>query len=308
LSDPRGAGRWAAGWIALLLGSAWSMAWFAPARAGTVVVLRAGSSTANEETAAGFRLAFRGTFQEIGLDADETALAARLEALRPDAIVAIGLRAALFARDRMPRTPLVFASVLEPERHGLMGAHITGVSAAVSPRSQLEALRGVAPDVKRVTIVMGPRVRADLSRSLRSASAETGIEIDPIEITDLAELGARVREAASKTGALWLPADPTVATPETFSFMLKLSLERRQPLIVFNDALVREGALLAACPDYREVGGQIADLVRRIQGGERAGDIPVAPPRRTRVVVNQSTARAIGRLIPVAEVGVEVIR
>ena len=32
--------------------------------------------------------------------------------------------------------------------------------------------------------------------------------------------------------------------------------------------------------------------------GERAGDIPVAPLKRSRVVVNEATARAIGRPLP----------
>ena len=97
-----------------------------------------------------------------------------------------------------------------------------------------------------------------------------------------------------------MPADPTIAASEPFRFLLKLSLEQRKPLFVFSDALVKAGALAAVTPDYAVAGAQAAEAVRRIQAGERAGDIPVARVRRTRLVVNGATARALGRELPVA--------
>ena len=78
-------------------------------------------------------------------------------------------------------------------------------------------------------------------------------------------------------------------------FLLQLSLERRLPLLVFSEALVHAGALIAVAPDYAWVGGRAADLVRRIKDGARPGDLPPVPLARTRVVVNPATARALGR-------------
>src|SRR5205807_9057929 len=95
--------------------------------------------------------------------------------------------------------------------------------------------------------------------------------------------------------ALWLPADPTVATPEAFQFLLELSLAHRKPLLVFSESLVRAGALLAVVPDYEWTGTAAAAAVQRILSGERAGDVPVAGPVHTRVVRNPDAARALGR-------------
>jgi ABC-type uncharacterized transport system substrate-binding protein len=94
---------------------------------------------------------------------------------------------------------------------------------------------------------------------------------------------------------LWIPADPTVATPEAFRFLLELSLELRKPLLAFSESLVRSGALVAVAPDYAWMGTQAAEVVRRIRSGERAGDIGVVPLKRTHVVLNLATARALGR-------------
>jgi ABC-type uncharacterized transport system substrate-binding protein len=108
---------------------------------------------------------------------------------------------------------------------------------------------------------------------------------------------------------LWMPADPTVAVPEVFRYLLELSLERRRPLLVFSEALVRAGALGAVSPDYGWVGGLAAESVRRIQSGERPADIPLVPLRRTRLMVNAATARALGRPAPdESSANIEVLR
>jgi ABC-type uncharacterized transport system substrate-binding protein len=58
--------------------------------------------------------------------------------------------------------------------------------------------------------------------------------------------------------------------------------------------------MAATTPDYTAAGAQAAEAVKRIQAGERAGDIPVTGVRRTRLVVNEATAKALGRDVPVA--------
>jgi hypothetical protein len=51
----------------------------------------------------------------------------------------------------------------------------------------------------------------------------------------------------------------------------------------------------------------VADAVRRIQAGERAGDIPVRPLKQTRMIVNLTTSRALGRTLPGTLSGVEML-
>ncbi|MBI5710584.1 MAG: hypothetical protein HZC42_09825 [Candidatus Eisenbacteria bacterium] len=270
-----------------------------PAAAGIVVLLKSGALDAYDRTAAGFLESCRSGVMPLSLaDGDPAALERRVLAARPDAVVAVGLKAALFARDRLPRLPLVFCVVPNFERFELAAAWVTGVSSDVPPVSEIDALRGVAPDVKRIGLFYGRATGADLARRARAAADETGITLIGVPIASLPELPKAARGVVTQVDALWMPADPTVATPEAFHFLLDLSLEHRKPLLVFSESLVRAGALLAVSPDYGWMGASAAEAVRRIQSGDRAGDIAVAPLRRTRVILNQATARALGRDVP----------
>jgi len=130
------------------------------------------------------------------------------------------------------------------------------------------------------------------------AAAANGLTLIEARVANRAELAPAARGLVGKVDALWLPPDPQVASRETFDFLLELSLRERKPLLVFSESLVRSGALLSVSPDYEWVGLHAAESVRRVLAGERAGDIPVTPLKRSRVVVNEATARAIGRQLP----------
>ncbi|HEY2956572.1 MAG TPA: ABC transporter substrate binding protein [Candidatus Eisenbacteria bacterium] len=289
----------AATW-ALALAAAWGVA---PARAGTVVVLRSRPLAPYDSVASGFRAGYHGAVVERTLpDSGAESVVDELLGLRPDAVVAIGPRAALLARDRMPRTPIVYCTVPDPQRYELEGAWITGVSAEVPPELELDALIRAAPDVRRVGLIVGAGRRDGFVPRARAAAARAGLVLVEAPLSDAGSLAARAREIVDRVDALWMPADATAATPESFRFVLDLSLTRGKPLLAFAASLVRAGALVAVCPDYVWIGARAADQVRRIQAGERAGDVPVAALRRTRLVLNLATARALGREIPPATV------
>jgi putative ABC transport system substrate-binding protein len=272
-----------------------------PAIAGNVVILRSRALGQYDVAIAGFEAAYRGQVTRFTIeDTGATLLRARVVALRPDALVAMGLRAALYARDHFPRTPVVYCVVQDPEHNDLGGAWITGVSTVVPHDVELAMFKATAPDIHRLAVFYGRATGGEFARGARAAAAAAGLELVEVPLGDLSELADRAREAAAHADALWMPADPTIAASEPFQFLLKLSLTQRKPLFVFSDALVRAGALAAVIPDYAAAGAQAAQAVRRIQAGERAGDIPVTAVRRTRLVVNEVTARALGRELPLA--------
>jgi putative tryptophan/tyrosine transport system substrate-binding protein len=280
-----------------------------PGLAAPVALIKSGSLAPYDQAAAGFSSAYRGLVSVFMLDqADAGNLQRRIEAGRPEVIVAVGLKAALFARDRLSRVPLVFCVVPNYERFDLTGGSITGVSADVPPERDLAALQSALPAVRRVGLLFGRESGALLARRAHAAADAAGIILVEVPIADLSGLLRVARELAGKVDALWLPADPTVATPEVFNSLLGLSLEQRKPLLVFSESLVRSGALVAASPDYAWMGAQAAGMVRRIQNGERAGDIGVLPLRRTHVVLNSATARALGCVLPSGSgSGIEVL-
>ena len=278
-------------------------------RAAAVALIKSGPLAPYEEAATAFAATYQGPVTVFMLeDVDPTLLLRHIKAGRPEVIVAVGLKAALFARDRLPHVPLVFCVVPNYGHFDLAGGSITGVSADVPPERDLAALRTALPGVKRVGLLFGRVTGADLARRAHDAADAAGIVLVEAPVSDLSDLQRVARDLAGRVDALWLPADPTVATPEVFHALLELSLAQRKPLLVFSASLVRSGALVAVSPDYAWMGAQAARVVRRIQSGERAGDIGVLPLRRTHVVLNSATARALGCAVPAtAGDGIEVL-
>jgi len=278
------------------------------ASGGGVAVLRSSDLGIYVQATAAFRSAYASPVLELSLETGADEALAKLRKSSPEVVVAIGLRAATLLRDRLPRTPLVYCMVPSPERHQLSGSRITGISADIPPALELELLQSVAPDVRRVGVLVGPRSDR-WAREARAAGVRLGIDVRIARVETIEQLAPRVRELVLESQALWLPADPDIATPEAFQFILSEAVHHGRPLLAFAPGLVRDGAFLAAAPDLDWVGARTADAVRRIQSGERASDIPALDLKKVRLVANLKTAQALGRQLPGSALsGAELVR
>jgi len=278
--------------VALLLFGA------ARVEAGGVVVLRSSDIPAYTRTVEAFQRAYHDRVDLFSLtELDPNVAIERMRETNPEIVVAVGLKAAVLVRDRMPRVPMVYCMVPAPLRHDLVGSRITGVSADVPPALEMGLLHDLAPDVRRVGVIVGRHSEAWL-REAQAAAEKLNVRLEVARIDSLPQLGPQLRMLVQVSDALWMPADADVATPEAFHFMMSQALEARLPFFTFAPGLVRAGALAAAAPDLDWVAARIVEAVRRVQSGERAGDVPSTDLRRVRLVANLTTARALGRDLP----------
>jgi putative tryptophan/tyrosine transport system substrate-binding protein len=267
----------------------------AAAWAGVTLLLRSGDLAPYRAAEEGFRATYRDaivTLDASSSDADD--IARRVRKLRPDVVVAIGVRAAVLARDHLRNVPVVYCAVPHPGRHDLVGDWITGVNSDVDPALEIEALVRADPSVRSIGYLHGATSPPAERNRARAAAKAAGIKFVEMPLASAEALPGAARRLAPLVDALWLSADPMIANAEGFSFLLALSLEFRLPLLAFSDALVRKGALVAVTPDYAEAGQRAAQLVRRIEGGDRPVDLPFAAVSGMRTVMNQATARALG--------------
>jgi putative ABC transport system substrate-binding protein len=269
-----------------------------PAGAGGVAVLRSSDLPVYTRTVEAIRRAYPESLTEVTLtDLPPDQAIERVGAGNPEIVVAVGLKAATLVRDRMPRVPMVYCMVPSPERHDLVGSRITGVSADIPPVLELTLLHETAPDARRVGVIVG-RNSDDWLKLAEPAAAKVGVILEVARVGSIDQLGPRVRALLDHVDALWMPADADVATPEAFRFAMAEALKHRLPFFTFAPALVRAGAYAAATPDLDWVAGRIVEAVRRVQSGERAGDVPSTEVKRVKLVANLSTARALGRELP----------
>jgi putative ABC transport system substrate-binding protein len=70
------------------------------------------------------------------------------------------------------------------------------------------------------------------------------------------------------------------------------------PSSVSNREQVQAGGLMSYGPSVPDMFHRSADLVDKILRGAKPGDIPVEQPTRFDLVINLTTARALGLMIP----------
>jgi putative ABC transport system substrate-binding protein len=77
-----------------------------------------------------------------------------------------------------------------------------------------------------------------------------------------------------------------------------LALAARLPAIYVLRAFVQDGGLMSYGPNFQDLFRRAAELVDKILRGTKPGDIPVEQPTKFDLVINLTTAKALGLTIP----------
>jgi putative tryptophan/tyrosine transport system substrate-binding protein len=169
----------------------------------------------------------------VAPNTDTAELNAGLKRHGAKVVIALG-RQGLKAVSAIERElPLVVGGVLAmPENDH---RSVTGISLTPDPALLFSRLRGLAPSVRRVTVVYNPQHNEWLVRLAREAARAQGLELVALEARDLAS-AARLYENAfavsdSKRDAIWLPQDATTVDEATIlPLVLKEAWNRSVPV------------------------------------------------------------------------------
>ena len=80
--------------------------------------------------------------------------------------------------------------------------------------------------------------------------------------------------------------------------IITFALSARLPTMLSYRDYVQAGGLMSYGPNFPDQFRHAADLVDKILRGTKPGDIPVAQPTKFDLVVNLTTAKALGLKIP----------
>lgn len=216
---------------------------------------------------------------------------------RPEAVFVVGAEAFTLVRE-ITDIPVIYSMVMNPLDSP--GDNKIGISMEIAPEKQLEELRNVIPNKKRVGLVYDPRRTALLAGSAMKAADKIGIKLISKEVYSPKKVLASISGLKNENAVdvIWLIADPTVVTQETLEFLLLFSLENNMPILTFSEKYVRLGALMSLSPDPVEVGRKTGAIARRILAGEDIRDIKPDSVDRTVLSLNLSAAKKLG--IPIS--------
>ena len=227
--------------------------------------------------------------------------------LKVDAIVTVG-SAVPIVKQATTTIPIVFAVGIDPVGSGLVaslakpGGNVTGLSLQANDLAgkRLEFLRQVVPQLRRLAIMFnaGNSQPALEMRDTQAAAHTLGLEVAPLEIRRAEDIAPAFQSLKTQADALYVAVDQLVVANRTR--ILTLALGARLPTVFSTRDFVKAGAFMSYGPNYSDLFRHSADYVDKILRGTKPGDIPVEQPTKFELVINLTTAKALGLTIPEA--------
>lgn len=194
--------------------------------------------------------------------------------------------------------PVVFAAVSDPVAAGLTGddcGFITGVSNNIPAAEIVNLISDFQPDYQLIGFLYTSSETNSVS-TINAAKAycdANGIAYEEVSIANLSELQTAVETLISKNvDALYTGNDNSIAS--AMSTYIDVAYEYGIPVYCGADSMVADGGFATIGVDYVQLGGQVADIVERIAGGEQPEDIPYQTLADYARFVNLQAAERIG--------------
>jgi putative ABC transport system substrate-binding protein len=180
------------------------------------------------------------------------------------------------------------------------GGNTTGIS-VLSPLldgKRQDLLIEAVPGVRRIAAFLdSTRMMQGHVQQLQDAAQTRGIEVSVWKVATSEEVIGKINavKAAGVEAINFLSSPLFTVNAQTFiEHLIKLRL----PAVHQWPELADEGGLVAYGPRFTEVFRQRARMVVKVLRGTRPADIPVEQPTRFELVINLTTAKAIGHEVP----------
>jgi len=225
-------------------------------------------------------------------------IARKLRASNASLVVAVGLKAALAAKVEIVDVPIVYMMILDPLKHQLTAANMTGTLLEVPVDRQLKIMRTFLPALHQLGMLYDPAKTSSRVKEAERVATFSDFQLTGLPVESDKEVPQQLRTLLSNVEALWLIPDSTVLTNESVRFILESALARQIPVIGFSPEFTRLGALLSMSVNYGDVGRETGLLAKRILDGERLLPLNPVPIERLKIAVNLKTARFLGITFP----------
>jgi putative ABC transport system substrate-binding protein len=220
-------------------------------------------------------------------------------------VVVLGGIAVPAAKRATSVIPLVFTLAPDPVGSGLVaslarpGGNVTGLSNQSGDLfdKRLEILREVIPGLRRLAIIANrdnPQVALEISEA-QDKARKLGIDVTISQIVRADDIAPAI-EALKGQESLYVVSDAFANTNRVR--INTFALAARMPTMHANREYIETGGLISYGANYPDLFRRAGDYVDKILRGAKAGDIPVEQPVKFDLVINLTTAKALGLEIP----------
>jgi ABC-type uncharacterized transport system substrate-binding protein len=241
-----------------------------------------------------------------GRDQRAAEIAAEFVQRKVDVIVTSGTSMVLAAKQATSVIPIVFTATGDPVSTGLItslarpGGNITGLSNQLPDLvgKRLDLLREVVPGLGRLALlanVGNPVIMLEIGH-VQAAARTLGLEVIPLEIRRGEDIVPAFEALKGRAQALYVCGEPLVTTNRVR--INTLALAARLPIMHSVREYVEAGGLMSYGPNFPDLWRRAADYVDKILHGAKPADIPVEQPIKFDLIINITTAKALGLEMP----------
>jgi putative ABC transport system substrate-binding protein len=132
--------------------------------------------------------------------------------------------------------------------------------------------------------------------AVQAAAPKLGVETIRLEIEKAGEIVSSIESLKGRADALYVSTDPLLTVNQVS--INTLAIKERLPTINAFRQYVEAGALMSYGPNFPDLFRRAADLVDKILHGAKPSELPVEQPVKFDLIINLTTARALGLTIP----------
>jgi putative tryptophan/tyrosine transport system substrate-binding protein len=215
---------------------------------------------------------------------------------------------ALAAKAATATIPIVFVIGTDPIRGGLVtslrrpGGNITGVSTfqvQMEPK-RLELLRELRPHASTTAVLVNPgnTPQAEIQlNDIQTAARSVGQEINIVNASTIGDIDAAFAKLVQmRADALLVASDPFFFTRA--AQLVVLAARHTIPSLYSRREFAAAGGLMSYAANINENYRLLGVYAARILKGEKPGDLPIQRSTKFELVINLSTAKALGLEVP----------
>ena len=233
-------------------------------------------------------------------------IASEFVGLKVDVIITQNTPPVLAAKQATSNIPIVFASAGDPVGTGIVaslarpGGNVTGLSTQSTDTSakRLELLREIVPGLRRLAIIanVGSAFGLIEIAEVQAAARTLGIEVIVLGTRQAADIVPAFDGLKERAEALYIAPDPILTNNRLR--INTMALGARLPSITTFREYVEAAGLMSYGPNFEDQFRHAAEFVDKILRGARPADLPVEQPTKFDLVINLTTAKALGIAVP----------
>ena len=196
--------------------------------------------------------------------------------------------------------PVVFSAVTDPVAAKLVPSwepsknNVTGVSDLLALDKQMELVKQVVPNAKRVGMVYNPGEAnsAVVVKELKTLLPKLGMTLVEAAAPRSVDVSSAARSLVGKVDVIYTNTDNNVVS--AYESLVKVGQDAKIPLVASDTDSVKRGAVAALGINYRDLGEQTGRMVVRILKGEKPGDLKTEVSTKMELFVNPGAAEKQG--------------